>query len=132
MALENEAWREHEAGNYAGANAADLAREKLVPAVLKAEEGVYRADIAANVKAKEELAAYIRGSAGNSSPQDIEELVRGATSNFENEIWRLEQQLADNLQKQSALEIVRNAWCQLNSKSPSTQKETMDDFQRDN
>ena len=105
MALETEAWTAHEAGDYAKA---DAARVQLVPAILKAEENVYRVDIAANTIVKDEIADYIRRDAGNSSPQDVEAFVKSATATFDNEIWKLGQQLADNLRKQSEILTAHN------------------------
>lgn len=101
VALETESLVAHDAGDHAKANAADSAREALVPEILKAEERVYRTNIAANMAAKENVAQLIRRDAGKCSPQEIEDLIKGMTSTFDDEIWKTEQQLANNLEEQA-------------------------------
>jgi hypothetical protein len=72
-----------------------------LPEILKAEERVYRTNIAANIAAKENVAQLIRRDAGNCSPQDIEDLIEGMTRTFNDDIWKSEQQLAKNLEEQA-------------------------------
>jgi hypothetical protein len=103
LALETGAFTAHDAGDYAKANAADVARQALAPEILKAEERVDRANIAANEAAKENVSQRIQRDAGNCPPQQIEELIERATSTFDDEIWKNEQQLADNLKKQAQM-----------------------------
>jgi hypothetical protein len=101
IALETESLVSADAGDHAKANAADSARETLVPEILKAEEGVYRANIAANLAAKENVAQLIRRDAGKCSTQEIEDLIKGMTRTFDDDIWKTEQQLANNLEEQA-------------------------------
>lgn len=101
LVLETEAIIAHDAGDHAKANAADAAREALAPEILKAEERVYRANIAANIAAKEKVSQDIRRDAGNCPPQQVEELIEAATSTFDDDIWKNEQQLANNLEERA-------------------------------
>ena len=101
MALESEAIVAHDAGDHAKANAADAARESLGPEVLKAEERVYRANIAANIAAKENVSQLIRRDAGKCSPQEIADLIEGMTRTFDDDIWKTQRQLANNLEEQA-------------------------------
>lgn len=57
IALETESLPAHDAGDYARLDAADAARVALAPNILKAEEWVSRANIAANLAAKEKRLA---------------------------------------------------------------------------
>ena len=72
-----------------------------MPEILKAEERVYRTNIAANMAAKENVAQLIRRDAGKCSPQEIEDLIAGMTRTFDDDIWKTEQQLANNLEEQA-------------------------------
>ena len=99
--METEALVAFDAGDHAKANAADAAREALVPEILKAEEAAYRANIAANIAAKENVAQMIRRDAGNCSPQEIAAPIEDMTRTFDDDIWKTEQQLATNLQEQA-------------------------------
>lgn len=101
IALESGAIVAHDAGDHAKANAADAAREALGPEILKAEERVYRANIVANIAAKENVSQLIRRDAGKCSPQEIADLIEGMTRTFDDDIWKTEQQLANNLEEQA-------------------------------
>jgi hypothetical protein len=83
LALESEAIVADDAGDHAKANAADAAREVLGPEILKAEERVYRANIAAHIAAKENVSQLIRRNAGKCSPQEIADLIEGMTRTFD-------------------------------------------------
>ncbi len=110
MALETEATLAHDAGDYAGSNAADTAKEALKPSILKAEENVYRANIASNMAARANVSQLIRRDAGNCSPQEVEDFVEAATRTFDDDIWKTEQQLANNLEKQAQLSDRANSY----------------------
>jgi hypothetical protein len=100
VALETESIIAHDAGDYSISDAADAAKTALAPNILKAEENVYHANIASNKAAKASVSQHIRRDAGNCSPQQIEELLASMTRTFDDDIWKTEQQLANNLNEQ--------------------------------
>ena len=98
-----ESFMAHEAGDRSRAEAAENARAALVPSRLKAEENVLRAEIAGAIAAKDSIARLIRSDAGDLPLQRIEEIVARFTRTFDDDVWRAEQQLANNLEEQAQL-----------------------------
>lgn len=108
VALETESIVAYDAGDYSRSNAAHEARAALAPIILKAEENVYRANTASNKAAKASVSQLVRRDAGNCSPQQIEELLASMTRTFDDDIWKTEQQLANNLNEQAQLSGASN------------------------
>ena len=75
MALATESFMAREAGDLSKVDAAENARAALVPAMLKAEENVLRAEIAGATAAKDSIARLIRSDASPLPLQTIEEIV---------------------------------------------------------
>lgn len=109
VALETESIVVHDAGDYARSNAAEAARAALPPSILKAEEQVYRANIARHEAVKANVSHELRREAVNASPQQVEELVRMFTSTFDDDVRKIEQQLANNLEEQAHLSRASNS-----------------------
>ena len=53
--------------------------------------------------AKEDVSQLIRRDAGKCSPKEIADLIEGMTRTFDDDIWKTEQQLANNLEEQAQL-----------------------------
>jgi hypothetical protein len=45
--------------------------------------------------------ACLSSNARKCSPQEIEDLIKGMTRTFDDDIWKTEQQLANNLEEQA-------------------------------
>jgi hypothetical protein len=103
MSLATESFMADEAGDHSKAEAAENARAALVPSKLKAEESVLRAEIAGAIAARESVARLIRSDAGDLPLQRNEEIVATFTRTFDDDVWRAEQQLANNLEEQAQL-----------------------------